>query len=79
MKTTPGNINIRSSCHPNCYICDEYGDILHDSLSDSLFNIPTDTRLNHRIEVISGVMAKESVELMQLFFRQVRNNKGNVK
>lgn len=45
---------------------------------DSLFEIPTDSRLNHRIEVISGVMAKESVELMQLFFRQVRKNKEKI-
>jgi len=45
---------------------------------DSLFNIPTDTRLNHRIEVISGVMAKESVELMQMFFRQIRKNKESI-
>jgi len=45
---------------------------------DSLFNIPTDTRLNHRIEIVSGVMAEESVELMQLFFKQVRNNKEKI-
>ncbi len=45
---------------------------------DSLFSIPTDTRLNHRLEIISGVMAKESVELMQLFFRQVRKNKERI-
>lgn len=42
---------------------------------DSLFNIPTDARLNHRIEIISGVMVKESADLMQLFFKQVRKNK----
>ncbi len=45
---------------------------------NSLFNIPTDTRLNHRIEIISGVMEKESVELMQLFFKQVRKNKEKI-
>lgn len=44
----------------------------------SLFEIPTDTRLNHRIEIISGVMEKEAVELMQLFFQQVRQNKERV-
>jgi hypothetical protein len=44
----------------------------------SLFNIPIDTRLNHRIEIISGVMEKEAVELMQLFFREVRKNKERV-
>lgn len=45
---------------------------------DSLFNIPTDARLNHRIEIISGVMVKESADLMQLFFKQVRKNKEKI-
>ena len=45
---------------------------------DSLFNIPTDSRLNHRIEIISGVMEQEAVELMQLFFRQLRKNKEKI-
>jgi len=44
----------------------------------SLFMIPTDERLNHRIEMIPGVMEKESADLMQLFFRQVRQNKEKV-
>jgi tRNA(adenine34) deaminase len=44
----------------------------------SLFNIPVDKRLNHRIEVVSGIMEKEAVELMQLFFREVRKNKERV-
>ncbi|MCP4706239.1 MAG: nucleoside deaminase, partial [candidate division Zixibacteria bacterium] len=42
---------------------------------DSLFNIPTDTRLNHRIEIISGVLEQEAVELIQLFFKQVRKTR----
>ncbi len=42
---------------------------------DSLFKIPSDTRLNHRIEVISGIMENEAIELMQLFFQQVRKCK----
>jgi tRNA(adenine34) deaminase len=45
---------------------------------DSLFNIPTDTRLNHRIEIISGIMAQESVALMQQFFKQIRKNKESI-
>ena len=44
----------------------------------SLFMIPTDERLNHRIEIVPGVMEKESADLMQLFFRQVRQNKEKV-
>lgn len=41
----------------------------------SLFEIPTDSRLNHRAEIISGVMEQEAVELMQLFFRHIRSQK----
>ncbi len=44
----------------------------------SLFEIPVDTRLNHRVEIISGIMEKEAVELMQLFFREVRKKKERV-
>jgi tRNA(adenine34) deaminase len=34
----------------------------------SIFKIPTDTRLNHRVEVLGGVMAEEAAELMRRFF-----------
>lgn len=44
----------------------------------SIFDIPTEKRLNHRIEVISGLMEAESVELMQLFFQQVRKDKEKI-
>lgn len=44
----------------------------------SLFNIPIDTRLIHRIEIISGVREKEAADLMQLFFREVRKNRERV-
>jgi tRNA(adenine34) deaminase len=44
----------------------------------TLFEIPTDHRLNHRIEIIPGIMETESAELMQLFFRQVRDNKEKI-
>ncbi len=44
----------------------------------SLFDIPTDIRLNHRIEIIPGVMEQEAIDLMQLFFRQVRANKEKI-
>lgn len=43
----------------------------------TIFDVPTDKRLNHRIEIISGVMEQETAELMQLFFRRIRLNKEN--
>ena len=38
----------------------------------TLYNIPTDARLNHCIEVTEGVLADESVELLRAFFRSRR-------
>ncbi len=38
----------------------------------SLYNVPEDFRLNHRIEVIAGVLAEECLKLMQDFFRMRR-------
>ena len=35
---------------------------------DTLYRIPTDDRLNHRIEVIAGVRAAESARLLSEFF-----------
>ena len=40
----------------------------------SLYDIPRDNRLNHRMEIISGVMADECRALMRSFF-QVRRGK----
>ena len=34
----------------------------------TLYEIPSDQRLNHRLDVIGGVMADESVGLLQAFF-----------
>jgi tRNA(adenine34) deaminase len=36
------------------------------------FGLCTNDRLNHRIEVVSGVLADECRELMQQFFRKMR-------
>ncbi len=44
----------------------------------SLFEIPTDKRLIHRVKIIRGVKEQEAADLMQLFFRQVRKNKEKV-
>jgi tRNA(adenine34) deaminase len=38
----------------------------------SLFNIPTDPRLNHRLEVVPGVLENECSEVLKAFFRERR-------
>lgn len=38
----------------------------------SLYNIVTDGRLNHRLEVTGGVLADECAELLQQFFQKRR-------
>lgn len=42
----------------------------------SLYNIVQDERLNHRLEVTSGVLADECGELLQRFFRRRRSDNG---
>jgi tRNA(adenine34) deaminase len=39
----------------------------------SLYNIVTDDRLNHRLEVTSGILADECAKLLQDFFKSRRN------
>ncbi len=44
----------------------------------SLYNIVQDDRLNHRLEITSGIMADECSALLQNFFNRRRNeNKNN--
>ena len=38
----------------------------------SLYEIPRDERLNHRIEIVSGVLAEECGDLLREFFRAKR-------
>lgn len=38
----------------------------------SVLNIPEERRLNHRVEVIGGVLEQESRELLQEFFKNLR-------
>ena len=38
----------------------------------SLYNIPQDSRLNHRVEVTSGVLADEASQLLSDFFKAQR-------
>ena len=40
----------------------------------TLFTIPTDARLNHRFEVVGGVLAEASAELLRTFFAVLRAN-----
>ncbi|WP_447976981.1 tRNA adenosine(34) deaminase TadA [Candidatus Nitrospira bockiana] len=42
----------------------------------SVFNIPSERRLNHRVQVVGGVLEQESQELMQSFFRRLRQDVG---
>ncbi len=42
---------------------------------DSVFQICTNSSLNHQVEVTSGVLAEASRDLMQMFFRLRRKNK----
>jgi len=45
----------------------------------SIFNIPVDPRLNHRIRIESGVLESEIAEMMRAFFREIRDRKGKPK
>lgn len=40
----------------------------------SIFDIPAERRLNHRVQVMGGLLERESRELLQEFFRAKRNN-----
>ncbi len=44
---------------------------------DTVFQICTNSSLNHRVEVTSGVLAEEARQLMQAFFKQRRKNKSD--
>jgi tRNA(adenine34) deaminase len=40
----------------------------------SLYNIPQDRRLNHRIDLVDGVLASESKGLLETFFADKRSS-----
>ncbi len=46
---------------------------------DSLYRIPTDSRLNHRVEVVSGVLQEECASLLKRFFRRKRKRASEVR
>ncbi len=39
----------------------------------SLYNIPQDERLNHRIELVAGVLERETATVLEEFFAERRN------
>lgn len=41
----------------------------------SINNLLAETRYNHQPEVLSGVKAEESAQLLQNFFREIRRKK----
>ena len=41
----------------------------------SVFNIPQEEKLNHFVEIETGLMQKECSTLMKSFFEQIRHNK----
>lgn len=43
----------------------------------SLYDIVRDERLNHRLEVTTGVLAQDCAALLQTFFRARRGNNGH--
>ncbi len=44
----------------------------------TIFTIPTEPRLNHRCEIVGGIMEPEVAALMRLFFQKVRKGKEEV-
>jgi tRNA(adenine34) deaminase len=40
--------------------------------ASTLYNIPRDGRLNHRVDIVSGIMDEESVALLRQFFAEKR-------
>ncbi len=42
----------------------------------SVLNVPAERRLNHRVEVIGGMLEQESQELLQAFFKTLRQSVG---
>ena len=42
----------------------------------SVLHVPAEQRLNHRVEVIGGILEQESQELLQAFFKNLRQGVG---
>ncbi len=44
----------------------------------TLYDIPGDIRLNHRVEVVAGMLEEESSSMLRAFFRARRRERGEV-
>ena len=44
----------------------------------SIFNIPEEKKLNHQIEIVSGIMEDEVAALMKHFFSEIRKRKDRI-
>ncbi len=44
----------------------------------SIFDIPRDARLNHRVEVENGVLGEDCGEILKQFFRKLRETAGEM-
>ena len=44
----------------------------------SIFNVPTEKKLNHRIKIVSGVLSDEISSMMKQFFKQMRLQKDKI-
>jgi len=42
----------------------------------SILDVPAERRLNHRVELLGGVLEQESQELLQAFFKSLRQDVG---
>jgi tRNA(adenine34) deaminase len=42
----------------------------------TLYDLSSDSRLNHRFEVSSGILAEECSELLRDFFRRLRKERS---
>lgn len=42
----------------------------------SVFDIPVEPRLNHRVDVLGGLLAQDCQDLLQVFFRGLRDQVG---
>lgn len=46
-----------------------------DGATGSLMNVLQDDRLNHQVDIVSGVKSKESSNLLKKFFKELRTRK----
>jgi tRNA(adenine34) deaminase len=46
---------------------------------ESLYRLLSDERLNHQVEIVEGIMAEESAELLKTFFQRKRDEKVSEK